>query len=524
MIISKLEKIKETKNRLKEVINAKGGTITDSTPFSEYPDKLDEIDEPQTAKEYYKNNRPKNWPYFPLPSEMTEEDDVIYLLYDATDFRCCPAFSASFTSCTCTLYKYMDTEVVSEEILSLTSDTTMYLQYDDSQENYNTFNYVLIKLQGSITKIGTYKSKFNGVTDTSGYVSELIEISGKCNACVITNPKFHPHIKYYSFLGVSSTSTVNMFSDCRTLQAIPDLDTSNVTKMSGMFSGCNSLKTIPLLDTSKVTDMYNMFYHCNSLHTIPLLDTSHVTNMGSMFSSCYSLQTIPELNTSNVTSMSSMFYNCYSLQTIPLLNTSNVTTMDMLFSGCSFLQAVPELDTSKVVSMNSMFYYCRSLQTIPLLDTSNVKNMKQMFYYCYPLQAIPELDTSNVTNMSGMFNACYHLQSIPELNTNNVTDMSSMFYSCRSLQTIPELNTSNVTNMGSMFQTCSSLQRIHILNPAVSFSISSSNMFQREDLLTILNNLATVTTTQTLTMGSTNLAKLTDADKLIATEKGWTLA
>ena len=55
------------------------------------------------------------------------------------------------------------------------------------------------------------------------------------------------------------------------------------------------------------------------------------------------------------------------------------------------------------------------------------------------------------------------------------------------------------------------------------FDISASTKFERTDLVTILNNLATVTSAQTLTMGSTNLAKLTSSDKAIATNKGWTL-
>ena len=500
MIISKLEKIKETKNRLKEAINAKGGTITDSTPFSEYPDKVSEVGAPQTAKEYYKKNRPKTWPYFPLPSEMTEEDDVIYLLYDATGFRCCPAFSATFTSCTCTLYKYIDTEIVSEETLTLTSGTTMYLQYDDSQDDYNTFNYVLIKLQGNITVLGTYKSKFNGVADTSSYVSELIEVSGKCNACDISKYKFHPCIKYYSFLGVSSANMMSMFSSCSSLQSIPELDTSNVIVMYYMFQNCRFLQSIPELNTSNVTSMQSMFNGCRSLQSIPKLDTSNVTVMSSMFAGCSSLQSLPELNTSNVTTMQQMFNDCYSLQSIPELDTSNVTNMDSMFRNCQTLPSIPELDTSKVTVMSYMFSDCSSLQSLPELNTSNVKNMNYMFGNCESLQSIPELDTSNVTTMQQMFNDCYSLQSIPELDT------------------------SKVTNMNKMFDICKSLQRINILNLTLSFSISSSTMFQREDLLTILNNLATVTTTQTLTMGSTNLAKLTDDDKLIATEKGWTLA
>lgn len=58
----------------------------------------------------------------------------------------------------------------------------------------------------------------------------------------------------------------------------------------------------------------------------------------------------------------------------------------------------------------------------------------------------------------------------------------------------------------------------------VNFSINNSTLLDREALLVILNNLSTVTSTRTLTMGSTLLAKLTDEDKTIATNKGWTLA
>ena len=111
-------------------------------------------------------------------------------------------------------------------------------------------------------------------------------------------------------------------------------------------------------------------------------------------------------------------------------------------------------------------------------------------------------------------------------DTSNVTNMYNMFSYCSSLTSIPELNTSNVTDMYNMFSYCSNLETIHMINMKVSFDISSSTKFTREALVEIINNCYDVTTlnkTAKLTMGSTNLAKLTEEDKAIATAKGWTL-
>ncbi len=132
--------------------------------------------------------------------------------------------------------------------------------------------------------------------------------------------------------------------------------------------------------------------------------------------------------------------------------------------------------------------------------------------------------TSSVTNMSGMFYRCNKLTTIPLINTSLVISMDYMFKYCSALTTIPQLDTSSVMNMQYMFQGCSNLEEIHMIGMKVSFDISSSQKFTESALVEILNNLATVTSTQTLTMGSTNLAKLTEEEKAIATNKGWTLS
>ena len=157
-------------------------------------------------------------------------------------------------------------------------------------------------------------------------------------------------------------------------------------------------------------------------------------------------------------------------------------------------------------------------------DWENVNDCSRMFYNCSIITSIPNMNTSKVTDMGYMFSNCSRLTSVPAMDTSKVTNMTYMFYYCSSLTSIPSMDTSKVTDMGYMFSNCSNLESIHMHGTKVSFDISASTKFTREALVEILNNLATVTTSPTLTMGSRNLAKLTDADKAIATGKGWKLA
>ena len=205
---------------------------------------------------------------------------------------------------------------------------------------------------------------------------------------------------------------------------------------------------------------------------------------------------------------------------IPYSDTENVTDMNNMFIGCRNLTTIPLFNTSNVTDMGAMFYQCAKLTTIPLFNTSNVTNMVAMFSYCYALTTVPLLNTSNVTNMEQMFLQCQSLTTIPQLDTSNVTNMISMFSDCYALTTIPALDVSNVTDMGAMFGNCRNLKSILMTNIGADLNISDSTKFEREDLLVILNNLKTVTEARTLTMGETNLAKLTEEDKAIATNKG----
>lgn len=101
---------------------------------------------------------------------------------------------------------------------------------------------------------------------------------------------------------------------------------------------------------------------------------------------------------------------------------------------------------------------------------------------------------------------------------------TNAFWGCQSVTEIGAFDMSKSQNNAGMFFGCSSLKTLNCVHWVKSFDISASTAFEESDLVEIISNLDTVTTAQTLTMGATNLAKLTQEEILVATGKGWTLA
>jgi hypothetical protein len=203
--------------------------------------------------------------------------------------------------------------------------------------------------------------------------------------------------------------------------------------------------------------------------------------------------------------------------------------------------------------MSEMFYNSPSITSVPLLNTSNVTKMNTIFYNT-KITTIPQFNTSNVDNMQSFLMSCAELTSVPLLNTSNVTNFQNAFSGCSKLTTIPALDTRKASILNYIFQQCYQLKTILMYGMKVSFDISPSTQFEASDLVTIMSNCQVVTSSQKLTMGSTNLAKLdgvyvketgvepyegitlrpcvicesTDEGAMLATDyftaKGWTLA
>lgn len=193
------------------------------------------------------------------------------------------------------------------------------------------------------------------------------------------------------------------------------------------------------------------------------------------------------------------------------------------------------IDTRRVTDMSQMFYGCSSLTNLNLqgLDTSKVKNMYRMFNEATQLTTLnlgDKFDTSNVTNMQYMFwnTTLTTLDLGDKFNTSNVTTMDSMFKQCSTLTTLnlgDKFDTSNVINVNGMFQNCYYLKTITgcIKNLSISLNLSHCPL-DNDSAMRIINGLATVTTAQTLTLNNTTKTTLSNTEKAILINKGWTLA
>lgn len=164
-------------------------------------------------------------------------------------------------------------------------------------------------------------------------------------------------------------------------------------------------------------------------------------------------------------------------------------------------------------------------------DTANGKNFSNMFYACSSLTTIPQLDTSNGTNFGAMFNGCRALTSILQLSTSNGTNFNGMFSGCTALTTISLLNMSSMsgTSYVNMFYNCTALENVTFegtipVRGNMSVFSSCPNLTV-ESLMSFINALTNMsdTATYTITIGSTNLAKLTEEQIQIATDKRITL-
>jgi surface protein len=259
--------------------------------------------------------------------------------------------------------------------------------------------------------------------------------------------------------------------------------------------------------------------------------------------------------------------------TVPEVGERNMENLPAAIGSIKSASEVPKVKVASLRVNNYCINEDGRWEGETLIDTSFADTIK--FDECSNLKYIDcsFLDTSNLNNLGQSFRNCENLitiKGIENWNTYKVTNMNQVFYACLSLSelNIENWNVSNVTSMWYMFSNMN-LTSLDLSKWSVPNLVDSTNMFRanpklkslignrtteevlennigclsglkislslnyttldRASIRAVINGLADVTdqpaeSRPTLTLGATLMAKLTDEDRVIATEKGWTLS
>lgn len=201
-----------------------------------------------------------------------------------------------------------------------------------------------------------------------------------------------------------------------------------------------------------------------------------------------------------------------------------------------------EVDVSQTVSTkyvvrNGMKFAFSQVFIPDDFDVSNVTDFADFFYQSFKLESL-DLSTwnANVDSINNIFYNCNNLRyiNLNNWNVSNVVSMHNLFFSCGLVASIflNQWDMSAVTSVSSMFYNCKNLTDLNMegaILPKIDLQdwyLYVCNALTVESLVSVLNALPQLSEGESYTcsLGSTNLAKLSDTQKAIATSKGWTLS
>lgn len=262
---------------------------------------------------------------------------------------------------------------------------------------------------------------------------------------------------------------------------------------------------------------YSNGYDCHAMNAP--IECARIIGVNSMNSYLYNIKKIIwengiiNTNTANGT----YFYNLKELELdsrISQINSTSTYSNAKMFSNATIDYFVaPESLTSFEVTngANTFYYIVGDFSKCNRLTTFKLQNSNPVLQKIILPNSVTTLNITGGTYCARELNVPTSVQSLT----------LSSWYALEEL-TIPE--SVKTLSVGSLY----GLRRINIpYNFNLSgLSLNTSYYLEHDSIVNMLENLADLTgsTAKTLSIGSTNLAKLTDEEKAIATNKNWTLS
>lgn len=232
--------------------------------------------------------------------------------------------------------------------------------------------------------------------------------------------------------------------------------------------------------------------------------------------------------------MKTIYYNTYG---ILLMNHIPQNEGMVLFKNNISLRYT-NIDTSSF-NLGSLFLNCFNLRRINkdnVVDCSNSTSFADIFSNCYMLEDVSFINIDEDKSQS--WTRAFRIDtSVEYFNLKNIsfspkligTSFQYMFYNQQFLENINgEIDftkISSATNISLMFYACNNLKEVRFTKESLKYGLqmAQSSQLSDESIQSILDGLANVTGTRTLTLHSEVYAKLTEEQKQSATDKGWTI-
>lgn len=215
----------------------------------------------------------------------------------------------------------------------------------------------------------------------------------------------------------------------------------------------------------------------------------------------------------NETSLKKLFYNNNKLVSVDVSNwdTSKVTDFIQAISLTHNLESidVSNWNTSNGVDFFAMFDEGYKIKTLDVSkwDMSSAKNIDWMFCRCQSITSLDlsTWDTRKVTSAHHLFAICSaELIDLSRIDFRQVTNMYRAF----------------IENMKLSVIICTGLKLPNIELSDIGLNTSPLTV---DSIVGLLNALPQSDKGYSFQIGATNIAKLSDEQKAIATDKGWTL-
>ena len=179
------------------------------------------------------------------------------------------------------------------------------------------------------------------------------------------------------------------------------------------------------------------------------------------------------------------------------------------------LPPVMKLDLDHVVSLNSLMLGGGNIQEITINCKKPIESMQRLFFnsttrFKYLKKIIFNVDTSQCTHFTNAFS---YLMSVDENDIGNV-------------EIIGELDFTSATSVASIFSGSIGLKDVRFKRNTLKLpmTLAQCSKLSSTSIQSIIDGLATVETSRTLTFHSDVKAKLTEAQISQITSKNWTLA